>query len=83
MADDINVPANLAQLISSTCGLPASDSIPLELSYRNQSGKTETLLNTYHQQTAVIPDSYFSSPSGYKIARSEVEVLVGQEIEHL
>ncbi len=79
LADEINIPASLAQLISSACGLPSSDSIPLELSYRNQRGNTETLLSTYHQQTAVIPNSYFSSPPGYKIARSEVEVLVSKE----
>jgi hypothetical protein len=79
LADEINVPASLAQLISSACGLPASDSIPLELSYCNQKGNTETLLKTYHKQIAAIPDSYFSSPAGYKIARSEVEVLVSKE----
>ncbi len=79
LADEITVPKSLAQLISSACGLPASDSIPLQLNYRSQKGNTETLLSTYHQQTAVIPDSYFSSPSGYKVARSEVEVLVSKE----
>lgn len=79
LADEINVPKSLAQLISSACGLPSSDSIPLELNYRNQRGGLETLLSTYHEQTAAIPDSYFSSPVGYKIARSEVEVLVSKE----
>jgi hypothetical protein len=79
LADDINVPPSLAQLISAACGLPTSDSIPLQLSYCNQSGNTQTLLTTYNQQSTSIPDSYFSVFSGYKLAKSEVEVLISQE----
>lgn len=79
LADEINVPPRLAQLVSNTCGLPDSNSIPLELSYRDQKGLCTTLLNTYRQQQANIPDSYFSLPAGYKPAKNEVEVLVSQE----
>ena len=78
-ANEINVPPSLAQLINSACGLPTSDAVPLQLSYRSQKGTTETLLSTYHQQNSNIPDSYFAAPTGYKMARNEVEVLVSQE----
>ena len=79
LADEINVPRNLSQLISTICGLPPSDSVPLSLSYSNQRGQTETLLSTYHQQTAMLPDWYFSTPTNYKLAKSEVEVLMSQQ----
>ncbi len=83
LADNINVPASLSQLISIASGLPASDSVPLQLSYRNQNGQSDTLLSTYHQQSCTIPDSYFYLPRSYKIAKNEVEVLMSQENKSL
>ncbi len=79
LADSITVPASLSQLISAASGLPASNSIPLRLSYRNPKGQSEVLLDTYQQQKAAIPDSYFSVPTNYKTAKSEVEVLMSEE----
>ncbi len=79
LADDIKVPTSLAQLISSACGLPASDSIPLQLSYRDKNNQTVTLLQTYRQQQAKIPEQTFYLPTSYKLAKSEVAVLISQE----
>ena len=76
LADEINVPPSLAQLISSTCGLPKSNSIPLKLDYISKNGESENLLSTYRQQSSNIPAAYFNLPSGYSLAKNEVNVLM-------
>ncbi len=83
LADQINVPASLSQLISAACGLPASDSVPLQLSYHGQNGQVETLLSTYHSERVPVPDQYFYLPTNYKLAKSEVAVLMSKENQAL
>lgn len=83
LADQINVPPSLSQLISAACGLPASNSVPLQLSCQSQNGQTETLLTTYHSERAPVPDQYFYLPTDYRLAKSEVNVLISKENQAL
>jgi hypothetical protein len=83
LSDDIRVPPSLGQLISSVCQLPASDLVPLKMSYRDKNNQPVNLLQTYRQQRASVPEQTFYLPHQYKLAKSEVEVLISQENRHL
>jgi len=83
LADDIKVPPSLGQLISSVCQLPASDLVPLKMSYRDKNNQPVNILQTYRQQRANVPEKTFYLPHQYKLAKSEVEVLISQENRNL
>jgi hypothetical protein len=78
-ADDIKVPSSLAQLINSVCGLPASDSIPLQLYQYDRYGRPAALLKTYRQQQAVIPQQTFYLPRNYKLAKDQAEIALSKQ----
>ena len=77
-ADEIKMPGKLAQLINSICGLSASDSIPLRISYYDTNNEI-MVLNTYRQQQAKIPEQTFYLPSNYKLANSLTKVLLNEK----
>lgn len=83
VADDIKVPPQLAEMLSSTYGLPTTQSVPLKIILANSDGSSETILDTYRQQVTAIPESYLRAPAGYNLAKSEVEVMLTEENRQL
>lgn len=83
VADDIRVPPQLANMLSTVYGLPTMQFVPLRLAYTDASGKVETILDTYQQQSAAIPASYFATPAGFSLAKSEMEIMVSSENRQL
>jgi hypothetical protein len=79
VADQIKAPAQLASMLTTTYGLPAIHGVPLRLRYTDASGRSETVLDTYQQQSTPVPDSYLACPSGYRLAKSEIEVMMTEE----
>lgn len=75
IADDIKVPPNLVDLMSTAYGLPTSPSVPLRLSVDGTHGE-EKFLDTYRTQTSPIPVSYFTCPAGFKQVSSDAEVMM-------
>ena len=78
-ADDIKIPSSLAQLINSVCGLPASDSLPLQVYQYDKNGRPAALLKTYRQQQATIPQQTFYLPSNYKLAKDQTEIVLSKQ----
>lgn len=83
VADDIKVPAQLAEMLASAYGLPTLRSIPLRVTYKNTNGQMETILDTYQQRATPVPDSYLTFPTGYQPAKNEMEVMITEENERL
>jgi len=83
VADQIKVPPRLAELLTTAYGLPTTQLVPLRVMYKRANGSEETILDTYHQQTTPLPESYLTAPSGYHLAKSEVEVMMTEENKQL
>jgi hypothetical protein len=83
VADDIKVPPQLAEMLATTYGLPSTRSVPLRVTYKDINGRSETILDTYQQQSAPVPDSYLTAPQGYRLAKSEMEVMMTDENKQL
>lgn len=83
VADQIKVPQRLAEMLTTVYGLPTTQAVPLRVTYTDLNGREETILDTYQQQSTPVPDSYLTAPSGYKLAKSEVEVLMTAENRQL
>ncbi len=83
VANEIKVSPKLADLLSTVYGTPDNMSVPLKLIYKTVDGRNGAILDTYRQQITSIPASYFSSPTGYQLAKSEVAVMVTNEHRQL
>jgi hypothetical protein len=83
VADEIRVPPQLANMLSSVYGLPTMQFVPLRLAYTDANGKVETVLDTYQQQSSVIPSNYYNMPANYGLAKNEMEVMVTKENRQL
>jgi hypothetical protein len=83
VADDIRVPPQLANMLSTVYGLPTMQFVPLRLAYTDPNGNVETILDTYQQQSTALPASYFVVPSNCTPAKNEMEVMVSNENRHL
>jgi hypothetical protein len=79
VANDIKVNPRLSELLSTAYGTPDNSCVPLRLTYKTASGKSGTSLDTYREQATSIPGSYFNGPSGYQLAKSEVDVMMTNE----
>jgi hypothetical protein len=79
VANDIKVNPKLSELLSTAYGTPDNPCVPLRLTYKTASGKSGTSLDTYREQATSIPTSYFNGPTGYQLAKSEVEVMMTHE----
>jgi hypothetical protein len=79
VADDIKVPPQLANMLSSVYGLPTMQNVPLRLAYTDTNGKVETVLDTYQQQSAPIPANSYTVPANYALAKNEAEVMISSE----
>jgi len=83
VADDIKVPAQLADMLSTAYGLPVTRSIPLRVTYKDINGQSETILDTYQGQSHFIPQSYLAAPKDYRLAKSELDVMMTDENRQL
>ena len=83
VADQIKVPAKLAEMLTTAYGLPTTQLVPLRVMYTDANGREETFLDTYQQQTTPLPDSYLTAPSGFRLAKSEAEVMMTEENRQL
>ncbi len=83
VADEIRVPPQLANMLSTVYGLPTMQFVPLRLAYTDPGGNVETILDTYQQQSTALPASYFVVPSNCVLAKNEMEVMVSNENRHL
>jgi hypothetical protein len=79
-AMDIKAPPHVAELLSAKFGTPAdSNLVPLQFSYVDANGQAVTALETYRQQGTNVPSNYYRAPQGYKLAKSEVDVMMTDE----
>lgn len=83
VADQIKVPSRMTEMLNTVYGVPTTQLIPLRLTYKKASGSEEMILDTYHQQTTPLPDSYLTAPGGYQLAKSEMEVMMTEENKQL
>jgi hypothetical protein len=79
VADQIRVPEQLANMLTATYDLPVTHCVPLRLSYTDAGGRSETVLDTYQQQATAVPDSYLTCPTGLRLAKNEVDVMMTEE----
>ncbi|HEY9785025.1 MAG TPA: hypothetical protein V6D17_06445 [Candidatus Obscuribacterales bacterium] len=83
VADQIQVPPRLAEMLANIYGLPTTVSIPLRLTCSTKEGGAKLVLDTYRSQTCPIPISYYNAPSGYKPVQSDVEVMADEETKQM
>ena len=83
LSDDITVPAQLSEVLSSAYGLPLTRFFPLRVTYVTGAGKAGTALDTYRSQACSLPETYFRKPQGYQLANSSAEVLMDAETKEM
>lgn len=83
VCEDIQVPPQLADLLSSMYGLPNTLNVPLRLSVTTAEQGTKMQLDTYRSQACPIPISYYSMPSGYRPVKSSVEVMADEDTKQI
>lgn len=83
VCEDIQVPPQLADLLSSMYGLPNTMHVPLRLSVTTAEQGTKMQLDTYRSQSCPIPISYYSMPSGYRPVKSSVEVMADEDTKQI
>lgn len=79
VANEISIPRNLVGLMAKTYGLPSTYKVPLAFTVIGADGRTNTLLQTVSVQKVTMPPSLWLKPTGYKRAKSDVDVLVDQD----
>ncbi len=83
VSEDIQVPPQLADLLSSMYGLPNTLNVPLRLTVTTAEQGSKMQLDTYRSQSCPIPISYYSMPSGYRPVKSSVEVMADEETKQI
>jgi len=83
VCEEIQVPPQLADLLSSMYGLPNTLNVPLRLTVTTAEQGTKTQLDTYRSQSCPIPISYYSMPSGYRPVKSSVEVMADEDTKQI
>lgn len=82
VADEIQVPHQISEMISHTYGLPNTRSFPLRISLV-QNGAPTVALDTYRSQTCAIPTTYFGVPQGFTRVSSQAEVMMDDETKQI
>ncbi len=83
VADDIEVPAQVADMLSNTYGMPKTKYFPLKIAYRDSNGRAVTALDTYRSESRPIAQNYFACPSGFKLVSSKAEVFMDEETQQM
>lgn len=83
VSEEIQVPPQLADLLSSMYGLPNTLNVPLRLSVTTQEQGTKVQLDTYRSQSCPIPITYYSMPNGYRPVKSSVEVMADEDTKQI
>lgn len=82
IADEIEIPAPLAEMLSAAYGMPRTKYFPLKVTYQSN-GANKVALDTYHCKTCPIPGNFYSYPGGYTLAGSQAEVLIDDETRQI
>jgi hypothetical protein len=83
VADDITVPASVADMLANTYGMPKTKYFPLRISFTGSDGKQGVALDTYKCEARAIPQNYFGAPQGYKLVASQAEVFMDDETQQM
>lgn len=82
VADEIQVPHQVSEMISKAYGLPNTRSFPLRISMV-ENGAPSVVLDTYYSKSCNIPSSWYSVPAGYGRASSEAEVMMDDDTKQM
>lgn len=83
VSEEIQVPPQLADLLSAMYGLPNTLNVPLRLTVTTQEQGSKVQLDTYRSQSCPIPISYYSMPNGYRPVKSSVEVMADEDTKQI
>ncbi|MBX3072626.1 hypothetical protein KF913_01840 [Candidatus Obscuribacterales bacterium] len=83
VADDITVPAAVADMLANTYGMPKTKYFPLRISYTGTDGKPGIALDTYRAEARAMPANAFAFPQGYKLVASQAEVFMDDETQQM
>ena len=83
VADDITVPAAVADMLANTYGMPKTKYFPLKITYTGPDGRPGIALDTYRAEARAMPAGAFSSPQGYKLVASQAEVFMDDETQQM
>lgn len=83
VADDITVPASVADMLSNTYGMPKTKYFPLKISYTGTDGRTGVALETFRAEARAMPANMFAAPQGYKLVASQAEVFMDDETQQM
>lgn len=83
IANDIKVPPVIASMLAKVYGLPPMQNVPLRLNYSTTGGSSVSALDTYYAKACPIPISYFTQPTGYRIAKSQADVMIDDETKQM
>lgn len=83
VCEEIQVPPQLSDLLSSMYGLPNTLNVPLRLTVTTAEQGTRMQLDTYRSQACPIPITYYSMPPGYRPVKSSVEVMADEDTKQI
>jgi len=83
IADEIEIPPALAEMLAAAYGMPKTKYFPLRVTYSSNNGANKVALDTYHSKTCPIPGGFYGYPGGYAVASSQAEVLLDDETRQI
>lgn len=83
VSEQIHVPPQLSDLVSSMYGLPNTMNVPLRLTYTTRESAGKVALDTYYSKACAIPASYYTVPQGYRQVKSSVEVMADEDTKQI
>ncbi len=83
VADQIKVPPVIASMLAKVYGLPPMQNVPLRLNYSTTDGAAVSALDTYYAKACAIPSTYYNQPQGYRVAKSQAEVMIDDETKQM
>lgn len=76
LSNDITVPQQMTDILTSQFGLPTMHGVPLKVERIDDHGRMVTDLNTEASQVQNLTASNFTYPANYKRVQEDIEVLV-------
>lgn len=78
LAQGIQVPPKITELLSAALGVPNMPGVPVRLAL-NENGGIRSVLDTYRIDRAPLSTAYFAKPYGYKKVATDAEVMLSSE----
>jgi hypothetical protein len=78
LAQGIQVPPKLTELLSTALGVPNMPGVPVRLAL-NENGGIRSVLDTYRIDHAPLSAAYFARPLGYRKVATDAEVMLSSE----